>query len=247
VETEVPKASEEDPAAFFGLCARHLSAILWTTFNLEESVGRTVRGQTRSEILKFMRARIVAGESPTVREVQQAFGFRAVESARAHLKRLVAAGELQHLPGLARGYRLPEALGTTTLVPLLGQVQAGALTDAIEDPEGYLPVQSSGAGEDLFALRIEGQSMSGVGILPGDLVVVRQQATAREGDVVVALVGDEATVKTLRFQGQQVVLQPENSAFEPILPEPGAVQILGKVVEVRRYLEPTLRGVRVLP
>jgi repressor LexA len=91
--------------------------------------------------------------------------------------------------------------------------------------------------ESLFALRVRGESMTGIGILPGDVVVVRAQPTAEAGDVVVALVGDEATVKTLRKQRGKIVLQPENPTFEPIVLEPDEVTILGKVIEVRRYLD----------
>jgi repressor LexA len=103
-----------------------------------------------------------------------------------------------------------------------------------------VPVQrgSRRAGsESLFALRVRGESMTGIGILPGDVVVVRAQPTAEAGDVVVALVGDEATVKTLRKQRGKIVLQPENPTFEPIVLEPDEVTILGKVIEVRRYLD----------
>ncbi len=200
-------------------------------------MSRTPRGETRSRILEFMRRRIAAGEPPTVREVQQAFGFRAVESARAHLRALVQAGQLVHLPGRARGYRLPEPVGALSWVPLLGRVQAGALSDAIEAPEGYVPVRAQDAGKAHFALRVVGWSMVGAGILPGDLVIVRRQPTAHSGEIVVALVGDEATVKTLRLRGGQVVLEAQNPDFPPIFPDPESLRILGKVVEVRRYLE----------
>ena len=200
-------------------------------------MGRTPPGETRAKILDFMRSRILAGEPPTVREVQRAFGFRAVESARAHLRELVRGGLLVQTPGLARGYRLPGLLGQSTLAPLVGRVQAGGLSEAIEDPEGYLCVQHAAPGEGLFALRVRGPSMRDAGILDGDLVIVRRQPSARAGQVVVALVGDEATVKTLRLRGGRAVLQPENPDFEPIVPDPAELRILGRVVEVRRLLE----------
>lgn len=205
-------------------------------------MGRTPRGITRAKIREFMRKRLLAGDPPSVREVQQAFGFQAVESARAHLRALVQAGELVHLPGRARGYRLPDRLGESALVPLLGRVQAGALTEAIEDPEGYLQVQESEEDAQLFALRVQGKSMIDAGILPGDLVIVRRQPTAQAGEIVVALVDQEATVKTLQFKGSQVVLQPQNPSFAALEPGPGEVQILGKVIEVRRYLEGNAAG-----
>ena len=122
------------------------------------------------------------------------------------------------------------------LVPLLGRVPAGALDEAVEDPDGYLPVDARGAVDDLFALRVRGESMTGAGILPDDLVIVRRQPTAASGDVVVALVGNDATVKTFRPRGRQVELHPENPAFEPLVLDAAAVVLLGKVVEVRRFL-----------
>jgi repressor LexA len=124
------------------------------------------------------------------------------------------------------------------LVPLLGRVAAGALDVAVEDPEGYVPVQSRGSGGELFALRVRGESMTGAGILPGDVVIVRRQRRASSGEVVVALVGEEATVKRLRLRRGRVELHAENPAFEPIVPDSRELTLLGKVVEVRRRLEP---------
>jgi repressor LexA len=122
------------------------------------------------------------------------------------------------------------------LVPLLGRVQAGALSTAVEDLEGYIPIQSRRSPEELFGLKVCGESMTGVGILPGDVVVVRRQPKATSGEIVVALVGDEATVKRLRVRGRRVELHPENPLFEPIVPAPRDLVVLGKVIEVRRYL-----------
>jgi repressor LexA len=175
-----------------------------------------------------------------VREVQEAFGFRSVQSAREHLEALVAEGRLAKERGKARGYRLPRAgrpSPPTRLVPLLGRVPAGALDLAVEEVEGYLPVQTRRSTGELFGLRVKGESMIGAGILPGDVVVVRRQPKADSGDIVVALVGDEATVKRLRLRRRRVELHPENPDFEPIVPDPGEVTILGKVVELRRSLE----------
>ena len=201
-------------------------------------MGRTPPGQTRERVFRLVRERILAGLPPTVREVQQAFRFRAVQTAREHLEALVAEGRLGKEKGKSRGYRLPDAAGPPTrLVPLLGRVQAGALSSAIEDLEGYLPIQSNRSSEELFGLRVRGESMSGVGILPDDVVIVRRQPEARSGEIVVALVGDEATVKRLRMRGRRVELHPENPAFEVILPARYQCMILGKVIESRRSFE----------
>jgi len=207
-------------------------------------MGKTPPGQTRQRIFEFMRARLLAGEPPTTREVQEAFGFRAVQSAREHLEALVADGLLQKASGRARGYRLSTGLAAAApmrpirMVPLLGRVQAGALTTALEEPEGYLPIPSRLPENELFALRVHGDSMQDAAILAGDIVVVRKQPSAASGDIVVALVGDEATVKRLRKRGRRVELVPENPDFEIISPSPSDLVLLGKVIEVRRYLEP---------
>jgi repressor LexA len=255
---------------------------------------KTPPGKTREQIYRFVRARLLEGLPPTVREVQEHFGFQAVQTAHEHLRRLVAEGRLIKQKGKARGYALPEmtvAKGSATLyIPLLGRVPAGGLDAAIEDTEGYIPVQTRGseavvassrtaaleggggssqrargrppqkdatakgtglstsyqatqpAGSgQLFALRVHGESMIGIGIFPGDIVIVRSQPVAQSGDIVVALIGDEATVKRLRLRRGRIELHPENPAFEPIIPGPDECTILGKVVETRRYFEtPTL-------
>ena len=203
-------------------------------------MGRTPPGETREKVFAFVRDRLLSGQPPTVREVQAALGFRAVRTAQQHLERLVEDGRLVGGRRRARGYRLPgSAPGSdTVLAPVLGHVPAGALDEAIEDADGYLPVDArSAVAEELFALRVRGESMTGAGILPGDLVVVRRQPSAADGDVVVARVGDEATVKTFRRRGRRVELHAENTAFEPLVFDAGEVAILGKVVEVRRVID----------
>lgn len=200
---------------------------------------KTPPGQTRHRIYRFVQKRLLENMPPTVREVQTAFGFRSVQTARAHLETLVSEGKLIKETAKARGYRLPEParLPAPALVPLLGQVQAGDLTTAVEDPEGYVAVQYRDAAQSLFALRVRGQSMTGAGILPGDVVIVRRQSTADPGDIVVAVVDDEATVKRLRVRKNRVELHPENPRFKPIVPDPEDLVLLGKVIEVRRYFE----------
>jgi repressor LexA len=200
---------------------------------------RTPKGETRERIYQFVRKRLLEGLPPTLREVRDAFAFRAIETAREHLETLVEEGRLAKKPGKARGYSLP--IGTqrdpvTIAIPLLGRVQAGDLTTAVEDIEGYLPVQSRGMGE-LFALTVRGDSMTGVGIMPGDIAIVRHQPTASPGDIVVALVGDEATIKRLFFRKGDIELHPENPNYKPIIPDASELVILGKVIEIRRYLE----------
>ena len=202
-------------------------------------MGRTPPGQTREKVLRFVRERLLSGLPPTLREVQGEFGFRSVQTAREHLEALVEAGLLSKETGKARGYRLPATRGEapTQLVPLLGRVPAGPLDTAVEDLEGYLPIQARRAAGELFGLRIQGESMRDAGILSGDVVVVRRQPRAEAGDIVVALVGDEATVKRLRYRGKRVELKPENPDYEPVVLDPSEVKLLGKVIEVRRFLD----------
>jgi repressor LexA len=167
-------------------------------------MAHTPKGRTREKVWRFVRERLLAGDPPTVREVQAAFGFRAVESARAHLTALVEAGLLVQETGRSRGWRLPShgrggGASRPVMVPVLGRVQAGALTTALEEPEGRVAATPV-PGAELFALRVRGDSMRGAGILDGDLVIVRRQETAEDGEIVVALVGEEATVKRLRWR-----------------------------------------------
>lgn len=197
-------------------------------------------GETRERVYRFVREQLADGVPPTVREVQHALGFKAVQTAREHLERLVTEGRLiKRTAGAARGYSLPASESVkvpSMMVPILGRVQAGALSTAVEDRDGEIPVWSK-SPDGLFCLRVRGDSMKDAGILNGDIVVVRSQPTADSGDIVVALVGDDATVKTLRIRRNRIELHPANPDFEPIIPPPDECSILGKVVEVRRFLE----------
>jgi len=200
-------------------------------------MGRTPAGQTREKVFRFVRDRLASGQPPTVREVMEAFGFRSPQTAREHLDGLLEEGRLKKEPGVARGFRLPGRGDATMMVPLLGRVPAGPLDLAVEDLESHLPVQTRRTPGELFGLRVRGDSMKDAGILDGDVVVVRKQSRAESGEIVVALVGDEATVKRLRIKRGRIELHPENDAYAPILPEPADVKVLGKVIEVRRVLE----------
>jgi repressor LexA len=198
------------------------------------------KGVARERVYEFVRRRLLAGEPPSVREVQEELKFAAVQSAQQHLEALVAEGRLlKEGEHGARGLRLPQMPPPSQLVPLLGRVQAGAPVLAQDNVEAYLPVRAGGrsAGQ-LFALRVRGESMKLAGILDGDVVIVRRQAVAESGDVVVALLGDEATVKTLWLRGARVELRAANPDFPPIvLKPPRELVLLGKVIELRRDLD----------
>jgi repressor LexA len=202
-------------------------------------MAHTPPGKTREKVFRFVRKRLLAGAPPTVREVQEEMGFAAVESARKHLEALVNDGRLAKTPGRSRGYRLagsPRSRRPAALVPVLGAVPAGDLQLAVQAPDGYLLVESRFSADELFALEVRGDSMVEAGIFSGDTVVVRRQATANTGDVVVAMVDDEATVKILRKRGRRVELHPANPDYQPIVPPPGDVRILGLVIELRRRI-----------
>ena len=182
------------------------------------------------------------GYPPTVREIGEAVGLASPSTVHAHLANLERAGYLRRDPTKPRALELTHrerAVGAEVRVlPLVGEIAAGGPLLAEENVEDHLAVPEplSRGGEE-FLLRVKGDSMIEAGILEGDYVVVHRQQTARDGDIVVALAGedeaaDEATVKRFFREKGQIRLQPENSALEPLYPE--HVQILGKVVGVFR-------------
>jgi len=184
------------------------------------------------------------GYPPTVREIGEAVGLASPSTVHAHLANLERAGLLKRDPTKPRALELtgrdkPEAGAVAELpkLPLLGQIAAGGPLLAEQNVEDEIAVPETLRGD--FVLRVKGESMIEAGILDGDLVVVRRAQDARNGDIVVALAGDdesadEATVKTFYKEKGRIRLQPENAALEPIYAD--HVQILGKVVGVFREL-----------
>jgi repressor LexA len=184
------------------------------------------------------------GYPPTVREIGEAVGLASPSTVHAHLANLERAGLLRRDPTKPRALELTgrekavaEAVVALPKLPLLGQIAAGGPLLADQNIEDYLPMPKSTRGD--FLLRVKGDSMIEAGILDGDLVIVQKAQDARNGEIVVALAGDdesadEATVKTFYREGGRVRLQPENSALEPIYAD--HVQLLGRVVGVFREL-----------
>lgn len=184
------------------------------------------------------------GQPPTIREIGAAFGWRSTGTVRDHLRALVAKGALRWDHGRARGL-VPTRPGSRLHdpgtpdpgpgIPLLGRVAAGRPLFAEENREGILDLHAAtGSGRPgLFALRVQGDSMRDAGILDGDAVVVRKQESARPGEIVVALVDGEATVKRLRREGRRAFLDPANPAYKPI-PVEGETRVVGRVVGVWR-------------
>lgn len=197
---------------------------------------KTPTGETRAKVHGFVCRRILAGEPPSVREVQTAFGFKSTATGREHLDALVESGLLEQDSGRDRGYRIPGAF-VPAMVPLLGCVQAGSLTEAIVLSEGYVPVSAQDV-ETTFALSVVGESMAGRDIHSGDIGLVRRGARIKQGDVIVALVGDEATIKTFQRFRNRIVLKAENPDYlDIVLDSNGAeFKILGRVYEFRKRL-----------
>mgnify|MGYP000861426554 CR=1 FL=1 len=173
------------------------------------------------------------GYPPSVREIGEAVGLKSPSTVHFHLKHLEELGVIGKQAGKGRALTLTEA-PQENQVPIVGNVAAGSPILAQECIEDYLTFDTGGRDGEYFALRVRGESMLNAGILPGDLVVVHSQPTAQHGEIVVALIDDEATVKRLSLKSGQVWLLPENEAYSPI--DGTYAQILGKVAAVvRRY------------
>jgi len=193
-------------------------------------------------ILDFIRtAHHERGYPPSVREIGDAVGLQSPSSVHAQLATLADRGYLRKDPTRPRAIVVQmdeDGLSVEPRrvqhVPIVGQIAAGGPILAAQYVEDTLPLPQDVVGTGtLFALRVKGDSMTGAGILDGDLVIVRQQQNAEDGEIVAALVdGEEATVKRLRRRGGSILLEAENPAYEPI--EAEDVKVLGKVVTVLR-------------
>ena len=177
------------------------------------------------------------GYPPSVREIAEAVGLKSPATVHFHLKGLREAGYISQAEGKTRAITITGGYDRKDQVPLLGYVAAGTPILAQENIEEYLTFDTNGLTGEHFALKVRGESMLEAGILPGDVVVVHQQPLARNGDIVVALFEDEATVKTYRRENDgHIWLYPENSSgeYQPI--DGAGCSILGRVVAViRRY------------
>ena len=180
------------------------------------------------------------GAPPTVREIAERFGFASPGSVQRHLSALEKKGFLTRREGLARGIginkeKVRETLGLTEGIPLVGRVAAGRPIVAEGNVEGILKLDGLFPHDmELFALRVEGDSMIEAGIFPDDIVVVRPQPTAETGDVVAALVDDEGTIKRLNTQRGRPILEPANPHYRPIVSD--EIRIVGVVVGLVRQI-----------
>jgi repressor LexA len=196
----------------------------------------------QQEVFQFIQSHFAKqGIAPSVREIAEALG-KSAQAIQQHIESLRAKGYLQHQPLKSRANvpRQPQlfTLEQINEVPVLGRVQAGLPLLAEENLEGTIPLPREWAKDHrVFVLRVKGDSMKEAHILPGDLAVVRQQASAENGEIVVARVHRaEATLKRFYHRVNKVVLRAENSKYEPIEVATDEVEIIGKVVGVYRRL-----------
>jgi len=200
----------------------------------------------QEEILAFIKTHIdKSGFPPTILEIQNEFSFKSPNAVQEHVKALSRKGFVRRNPNKWRGLEL---VGTakkepttppTVLVPLIGRVAAGSPILAEENIEGMISVDRSlvHRATKLFALHVQGDSMINAGIYSGDIVVAQQQSAANNGDIIIALLGNEATVKRFYRRNKVIALQPDNDKMQPIKIN-GQVDfsILGKVVATLRRI-----------
>jgi len=194
-------------------------------------------------ILQYIKEHVeTKGYPPAVREIGEAVGLASSSTVHGHLARLEKKGYIRRDPTKPRAIEIIREDNfdgipreKTTFIPVIGKVTAGLPITAVENIEEFIPLPSSVSHTDanVFALTIVGESMIEAGILDGDIVIVKQQQTANNGDIVVAMTeDDEATVKRFYKEANQIRLQPENATMEPIILD--SVSILGKVIGLFR-------------
>ena len=201
-------------------------------------------GEKQQLILDYIKKEILAkGYPPSVREIGVAVGLKSTSTVHGHLERLEKKGIIRRDPTKPRAIEILDdefnvQRRDLVSVPIIGRVAAGEPLLAVENIEEYFPLPVEYAGnQQLFMLRVKGDSMINVGIFENDLIIVEKQNTAVNGDTVVALIEDSVTVKTFYRESDHIRLQPENDFMEPIRVSDTEVQIVGKVVSLfRQYI-----------
>lgn len=185
------------------------------------------------EVFNYIKNRLSDGISPSVREIMDSMGFKSTSTAHRYIEALIQEGLIEKTGNLNRSLRLPNS--SSSSVPVLGTVTAGVPITAVQDITGYIGFEAPGCDpQELFALKIRGESMINAGILDGDIVVVERTSYADNGDIVVAFInGEDATVKRFYKENGRFRLQPENDTMSPIIVN--EVEILGKVIGLKRY------------
>ena len=189
----------------------------------------------QQQILMFIRKMVRGGLPPTIREIAAEFGFSSTGTVRDHLQALVRKGYISLCEKKSRAIELTEKAMLT--IPILGSVPAGVPVLAVENVEDYFNVDKLfSQKDDLFFLRVHGDSMIGAGIMPDDLVLVKKQPCAQDRDIVVCRIDGEVTVKILRSRENKFFLEPANRNYS-IIPLKENAQIIGKVITaVRTYV-----------
>ncbi len=188
--------------------------------------------EKQSAVYNFLVKQMAEGFPPSVREICAATGIKSTSTVHAVLSTLEENGYILRDPKNSRSIKL-NAPASSAMVPLVGRITAGKPILAVEEIEDYIPYPSKNA-EGLFALKVVGLSMRDAGILDGDIIVADKNKPCRNGDIVVGMDGDEATVKKLVIKNNQIIFMPENPDFEPIYPKNPTV--LGKVIgSYRKY------------
>lgn len=198
--------------------------------------------QRQTKILEFIKQEIrKKGYPPAVREIGEAVGLLSSSTVHGHLQTLEDKGYIRRDPTKPRAIEILDSSSDildakkVVHIPIIGRVTAGQPILAVENFEGTFPLPADLVSQDnVFMLKVQGDSMIDAGILDGDSIIVRQQNSARNGEIVVALIGDEATVKRFFKERTLIRLQPENPAMEPIYSQD--VSILGKVIGVFRTI-----------
>ncbi|MBQ3052472.1 MAG: transcriptional repressor LexA [Clostridia bacterium] len=195
-------------------------------------MSKTPLTEKQQEVYNFLVKQMSAGFPPTVREICAATGIKSTSTVHAVLSALEEGGYIIRDPKNSRSIKL-DIGAASTMVPLVGKITAGKPILAIEEIEDYIPYPSNDA-EGLFALKVVGLSMRDAGILDGDIIVADKNKPCRNGDIIVGMDGDDATVKRLKIKDGQVIFMPENPDYSPIYPE--NPMVLGKVVgSYRKY------------
>ena len=200
--------------------------------------------EVQKKVLSFiMKCQKDQGSPPTIREIALHFGYKSANNARQHLRLIERKGYIRLFPGKARGIalavRFEENAGQNAIkVPLVGAVAAGKPITAIENIEDYITLDKNMfKGSGIFSLRVKGESMKGIGILDGDIAIIRQQPSAEANDIVVAIIDGEATLKRYIRQNGNIIFRAENPTYSDIIvpiDKGDEVQIAGKLIGVIR-------------
>ncbi len=190
--------------------------------------------ETAKRIYDYIKLRSVDDIPPTVREICRDLNIKSTSTVHKYLNQLCEEGLIEKQGGQNRTIKLPHKHAAS--VPVMGVVTAGLPITAVQNIEGYVSFSGyRGNPDDLFALHVRGESMKDIGILDGDVVIVKRTPVAENGEIVVAMIEDEATVKRFYKENGHFRLQPENDAFDPIIVD--QVVILGRVIACIRSYE----------